>query len=97
MPRAPGRFYTFAALPLPHVGESLAELTRTADSPAVVGVTLGTSVAGRQLDDPVFEPVFAELDQRGSVVFLHPVGQDDTPWLAGLFAHGGRSTYPANC
>jgi 6-methylsalicylate decarboxylase len=79
----PGRFYTFAALPLPHIGESLAELTRTADSPAVAGVTLGTSVAGRQLDDPVFEPVFAELDQRGSAVFLHPVGQDDTPWLAG--------------
>jgi aminocarboxymuconate-semialdehyde decarboxylase len=52
-----------------------------------VGVTLSASVAGRQLDDPVFEPVFepvfAELDQRGSVVFLHPVGQDDTPWLAG--------------
>jgi hypothetical protein len=47
------------------------------------GVTLGTSVAGRQLDDPVFEPVSAELDQRGSVVFLHPVGQDDTAWLAG--------------
>jgi 6-methylsalicylate decarboxylase len=44
-----------------------------------VGVTLGASVAGRKLDDPVF----AELDQRGSVVFLHPVGQDDTPWLAG--------------
>ena len=78
-----GRFYAFAALPLPHIGESLAELARTADSPPVVGVTLGASVAGRQLDDPVFEPVFAELDQRGSVVFLHPVGQDDTPWLAG--------------
>jgi predicted TIM-barrel fold metal-dependent hydrolase len=79
----PGRFYAFAALPLPHIGESLAELTRTAGSPSVVGVTLGASVAGRQLDDPVFEPLFAELDQRGSVVFLHPVGQDDTPWLAG--------------
>jgi len=61
----PGRSYTFAALPLPHVGESLAEFTRNADSPAVVGVTLGTNAAGRQLDDPVFEPVFAELDQRG--------------------------------
>lgn len=55
----------------------------TAAIPSVVGFTIGCSVAGRQLDDPVLEPVLAELDQRGSTVFLHPVGQDDTPWLAG--------------
>lgn len=81
--RHAGRFYTFAALPLPHPGESLDEIARVHDSAWVVGVTLGCSVAGRQLDDPVFDPVFAELDRRHSVVFLHPVGQETTPWLAG--------------
>jgi predicted TIM-barrel fold metal-dependent hydrolase len=78
-----GRFLAFAALPLPHAEPSLAEIARVADLQAVVGFTMGCSVGGRQLDDPELEPVFAELDRRGSVVFLHPVGHDDTPWLAG--------------
>lgn len=78
-----GRFLAFAALPLPHVDQALAEIDRIASADPVVGFTLGCSVAGRQLDDPLFQPVFAELDRRGAVVFLHPVGQEDTPWLAG--------------
>lgn len=78
-----GRFLTFAALPLPHIDQALAEIDRVAAADPVVGFTLGCSVADRQLDDPLFEPVFAELDRRGAVVFLHPVGQEDTPWLAG--------------
>jgi 6-methylsalicylate decarboxylase len=78
-----GRFLAFAALPLPHVDEALAEISRAAALDPVVGFTLGCSIGQRQLDDPVLEPVFAELDRRGSVVFLHPVGQEDTPWLSG--------------
>jgi 6-methylsalicylate decarboxylase len=79
----PGRFLTFAALPLPHADQALAEIGRVAAIPSVAGFTIGCSVAGRQLDDPLFEPVFAELARRGAVVFLHPVGQEETPWLAG--------------
>ena len=81
--RHPRRFLTFAALPLPHVDEALEEIARVGDDPHVVGVTLGCSVAGHQLDDPVLEPVYEELDRRRSVVFLHPVGQESTPWLSG--------------
>jgi aminocarboxymuconate-semialdehyde decarboxylase len=79
----PGRFYAFAALPLPHIDAALAELDRTAGSPLVVGIALGCSVAGRQLDDPLFEPLYAELDRRESRVFLHPLGLDSNPLLAG--------------
>ncbi len=78
-----GRFLTFAALPLPHIDHALAEIGRVAATGPVVGFTVGCSVDGRQLDDPIFEPVFAELDRRRAVVFLHPVGQESTPWLAG--------------
>lgn len=70
----PERFYAFAALPLPHVDESLEEIARTLDTRWMVGVTIGCSVGDRQLDDPVFEPVFQELDRRQTLVFLHPVG-----------------------
>ncbi len=78
-----GRFLTFAALPLPHVDQALAEIDRVAAADSVVGFTLGCSVADRQLDDPLFDPVFAELDRRAAVLFLHPLGQEDTPWLTG--------------
>jgi aminocarboxymuconate-semialdehyde decarboxylase len=40
----------------------------------MLGVTLGCSIARRPLDEPSFEPFWAELDRRGTVVFLHPVG-----------------------
>jgi 6-methylsalicylate decarboxylase len=78
-----GRFLAFAALPLPHVEESLAEVARVADISSIVGFTIGCSVNGHQLDDPLFGPLFAELDRRRSVILLHPVGQETTPWLAG--------------
>jgi aminocarboxymuconate-semialdehyde decarboxylase len=78
----PGRFFTFAALPLPHIDASLAEISRTRDDPAVVGFTIGCSVADHQIDDPVLDPVFEELDRGGATIFLHPVGQEGVPWLA---------------
>jgi aminocarboxymuconate-semialdehyde decarboxylase len=69
-----GYFAAFAALPLPHVEAALVELERALDRLGMVGINLGCSVAGRPLDDPEFDPVFAELDRRGAVLFLHPVG-----------------------
>jgi predicted TIM-barrel fold metal-dependent hydrolase len=70
----PGRFEAFAAVPLPHVDAALQELERGLDTLGMLGVTLGCSIARRPLDDPSFEPFWAELDRRGTVVFLHPVG-----------------------
>ncbi|HEY7061487.1 MAG TPA: amidohydrolase family protein [Chloroflexota bacterium] len=69
-----GRFKAFVAVPLPHVEAALAELERGLDTLAFLGVTLGCSINGRPLDEPSFEPFWAELDRRGTVVFLHPVG-----------------------
>jgi aminocarboxymuconate-semialdehyde decarboxylase len=76
-----GRFEAFATLPLPHVDAALSELERALDVLGVVGVNFGCSVAGRPLDDRAFEPVFAELDRRGAVLFLHPVGAGCGPFL----------------
>jgi aminocarboxymuconate-semialdehyde decarboxylase len=66
----------FAALPLPHVDAALAELERALDRLGMVGVNLGCWIGSpaRPLDATEFEPVFAELDRRGAVLFLHPVG-----------------------
>ena len=89
--RYPGRFAAFAAVPLPHIDAALAEVERCLDTLGFLGVALGCSVAGRQLDDPLFEPLWAELDRRGTVVFLHPmfVGFGDELRAYGLEAMVG--------
>ena len=68
------RFATFAALPMPHVEESLREMGRALDELGMAGIAMNTSVLGRALVEPGFEPVFAELNRRSAVLYLHPAG-----------------------
>lgn len=82
--RFPGRFRAFAALPLPHADASLTELARCLDELDMVGAAITTSVLGRSLADPAFLPVYAELDRRGSVLFVHPAGTGaESPLITG--------------
>ncbi len=73
------RFAAFGCLPLPHVEAAAAEAARCLDALGMVGLTIGCTVAGRQLDDPAFAPLYVELDRRGAVLFLHPVGMGAGP------------------
>jgi 6-methylsalicylate decarboxylase len=75
----PRRFRAFIGLPLPHVDSALEELDRGLALPGVVGVGLGCSVLGRPLDDPAFDPIFAELNRQRRVVFVHPLGAGGGP------------------
>jgi 6-methylsalicylate decarboxylase len=68
------RFRAFAATPMPHLDACLQETGRALDDLNMVGVTMTTSVLGRALVDPEFEPIFADLDRRGAVLYLHPAG-----------------------
>lgn len=70
----PRRFLAFGCLPLPHVDESLAEATRCLDQLGMAGLTVSTRILGRSIADPAFDPLLAELDRRGAVLFLHPEG-----------------------
>ncbi|MDP2412124.1 MAG: amidohydrolase family protein [Pseudolabrys sp.] len=67
-----GRFGAFAFLPLPHVPVALAEIDRVYDTIGTDGIGLLTSYGQRYLGDPLFDPVFAALDRRRAVVFVHP-------------------------
>lgn len=78
----PGRLYTFAVLPLPHVDAALEEVQRVATVPSVVGFVLGCSIGAMDLDDPSLYPIFAELDRRCAVVALHPVMRRKDAFLA---------------
>ncbi|KVV21678.1 amidohydrolase [Burkholderia multivorans] len=68
----PTRFGNFATLPLPDVDGTLAEIDYTFDSLNVDGVVLLSNYEGVYLGDPVFEPVWAELNRRHAVAFIHP-------------------------
>ncbi|HEY0215038.1 MAG TPA: amidohydrolase family protein [Cellulomonas sp.] len=76
----PDRFGLFASLPLPDVDGALAELAYAFDVLGADGVVLMSSVQGTYPGDPAYAPLWAELDARRAVVFLHP----DAPAIAPL-------------
>jgi 6-methylsalicylate decarboxylase len=73
-----GRFGVFGAIPLPHTGYAIEEASRCLDEFGFAGIGVGTTANGKSLDDPSFEELWAELDRRHAVVFVHPVGTPDT-------------------
>ena len=68
----PNRFGAFAVLPLPDVEAALEELGVALDTLGLDGVVLLTSVGDQYLGDPVFDPLFEELNRRKTVVYTHP-------------------------
>lgn len=68
----PDRFVVLATLPMLNPHDAIEELERASELPGVRGVYMGTNINNRDLDDPLFEPVFARIEQLDLPVFLHP-------------------------
>ncbi len=86
------RFATLAGIPLPHPEVAVAEIRR-AQSAGHVGVVIGTAAPGAELDDPRFDPVWAELAITRMPVLLHPtfLARDPRLQLHGLANAVGRA------
>ena len=67
----PDRFGGFAALPLPDVEGSLDQIEYAFDVLELDGVSMMTNAGGSYLGDGRFDPIFAELQCRAAVVFVH--------------------------
>ena len=69
----PDRFVVLATLPMLDPDRAVDELNRVSKLPGVRGIYMGTNIESRDLDDPLFEPVFARIEALGLPVFLHPL------------------------
>jgi aminocarboxymuconate-semialdehyde decarboxylase len=83
---APGRLVGLGSVPLGWSGAA-DEARRCLDDLGMAGIAIGSQGAGRDLDDPVNEELWALLADRGVLVFLHPSGVPD--------AHRQRDFYLA--
>jgi predicted TIM-barrel fold metal-dependent hydrolase len=68
----PARFGALAALPLPDVAGSVAEVAYALDHLGLDGVAVLSSEGGLYIGDPVMEDLMAALDRRSAWVMIHP-------------------------
>jgi len=68
----PTRFGAFATTPMPDVEASLQEIAYAFDALKLDGVVLLSNYDGYYLGDKKFDKLFAELNKRNAVVFIHP-------------------------
>ena len=81
----PTRLFGLLTLPMLFPDRAIDELNRASKLPGIRGVYMGTNINHRDLDDPLFEPIFSHIEALDLPVFLHP-----------LQAVGGPRTAPFN-
>jgi predicted TIM-barrel fold metal-dependent hydrolase len=69
----PGRFGVFAALPMLDIDATLTEIEYAFDTLNADGIGLQTNYGDRWPGDPIFRPVFEELNRRKALVYFHPL------------------------
>jgi 6-methylsalicylate decarboxylase len=75
----PGRFGLLAGLPTYDPGEALAEIKRGDTQTHPDGYLVATRAGGVPIGDGRLAPVWAELNRRRAVIFVHPSPEIDPP------------------
>jgi 6-methylsalicylate decarboxylase len=84
----PGKFGLLAPLPMIDVEASLKEIAYAFDTAKADGVGLATVYGDKWPGDPLFDPIFAELNRRKALVYFHPT----TPACCGRLQPGLNPT-----
>jgi aminocarboxymuconate-semialdehyde decarboxylase len=72
--RHPDRFVGLGTVPFQAPELAVAELDRLHKSLGLRGIEIATNVAGEDLSDPKFRPIFARAEDLGLTLFMHPTG-----------------------
>jgi aminocarboxymuconate-semialdehyde decarboxylase len=73
--RHPDRFMGLATLPLQDPARAADELKRSIVALGLRGAQIGSHVNGRNLDDPVLEPVWTTANELKAFMLIHPHGE----------------------
>ncbi len=68
----PDRFVGLATVPIQDPGIAVEELCRARDELGLVGVTLGTNIAGTNIADDQYRPFLAAASDTNTPVLIHP-------------------------
>ena len=69
----PRRFGLWASLPMLDVDASLKEIEHAFDELKADGIGLATAYGDKWPGDPMFKPIFDELNRRKAAVYFHPL------------------------
>lgn len=69
----PGRFGLFAPLSMLDIDTTLKEIAYVFDELKADGVGLQTNYGDKWLGNPLYKPVFEELNRRKAIVYVHPL------------------------
>src|SRR5499427_8166846 len=72
--RHPDRFVGLGTVPFQAPELAVAELDRLHRSLGLRGIEIATNVAGADLSEPRFRPIFARAEELGLTLFMHPTG-----------------------
>ncbi|MFE2062668.1 amidohydrolase family protein [Streptomyces sp. NPDC059467] len=71
---APERLYGLGTVALQHPDLAVALLDTAVTELGLYGISVSTTVEGRELADPAHDEVWAKAEELGAVVFVHPWG-----------------------
>jgi len=95
----PDRFGFFATVPMPHVDQAVAEAVRALDDLKADGLILLANHADIYIGQEGQDELFAALDSRSAVVFIHPAELPGptppgiTPWATDFLLDTTRAAY----
>lgn len=98
----PDRFWGIATLPLAQPARAADELRRAMTKLGLRGAMFASNVKGINLDDPMFEPLWATAQELGAFMFVHPnnvAGADrlKSYYLTNLIGNPLDTTIAAAC